>query len=90
MQDSGNGLNGNGGFTLVDEAGGETAVGGQHGGQQQQGMSSIGRKLQTTAELFDVISGNGEVRFHKMTVILSGIHIVYRVSHLLVDWVGLT
>ena len=64
LQDSGNGLNGNGGFTLVDEAGGETAVGGHgHGqhGQQGSSMSSLGRKLQTTAELFDVISGNGEV-----------------------------
>ena len=44
----------------MDEAGGET---GQQGGGGQQGMSSLGRKLQTTAELFDVISGNGEVKF---------------------------
>ena len=68
LQDSGNGLNGNGGFTLVDETGGDVhglaMAGGQQGpGQQQAGMSSLGRKLQTTAELFDVISGNGEVRF---------------------------
>ena len=67
LQDSGNGLNGNGGFTLVDEAGGDVhgLAAGQQGlpGQQPAGMSSLGRKLQTTAELFDVISGNGEVRF---------------------------
>jgi beclin 1 len=39
----------NHGFTLVDETGGETPV------------SSLGRKLRTTAELFDVISGNGDI-----------------------------
>ena len=46
LQDSGGG---NHGFTLVDETGGETPT------------SSLGRKLRTTAELFDLISNNGDI-----------------------------